>query len=161
MKIKSVLLMFLLSLSSAFGFSSIGIFDTGFVLSQGFTYQKEKFVSVEGGLGFFDRQYDEMIVGKIGVEKSLESSLTGIKVGFEVMSDSITSQRIFPIKIAFGAGIAHYFGEGERELRIIPEIGISWRSYVSLTYRYGLHVIGDKIDDIGNHGVSLGVNIPF
>jgi hypothetical protein len=158
MKIKSVLLMFLLPLSSAFGFSSISIIDAGFVLSPEFTYQKEKFVSVEGGLGFFNREFGEMVVGTVGVEKSFESSLKGVKLGFKV----INREREFPLKMLIGADITHYSGDGEKEIRFVPEIGVSWkRSYITLAYRYGLHLSGDKIDDVGNHGVSLGVNIPF
>ncbi|MDR1007329.1 MAG: hypothetical protein LBL65_02035 [Campylobacteraceae bacterium] len=99
-----------------------------------------------------------MIVIKAGVEKSLESSLKGVKLDFKV----INREREFPFKMVVGADIAHYSGYGEKEFRFVPEIGVSWRrSFVALTYKYGLHISGDKINNVGNHGVSLGVNIPF
>jgi hypothetical protein len=62
--------------------------------------------------------------------------------------------------LVFGANFAHYWGKGKKEFRFASEIGIGW-PYVSLIYGYGLHISGNKIENIGNHGVTFSVNIPF
>jgi hypothetical protein len=127
-------------------------------LSSDFTYQKEHFAGISGGVGIDN---DGLAQIRAGAQRSLDSSFKGVNFGFEIIGiGSESTRRDFPY-IAFGADFTHSWGYGEKELRFVPRIGVSFRSYVSLTYRYGLHISGDHIKDIGNHGIALGINIPF
>jgi hypothetical protein len=149
-------------LAPAFGSCETHFFSesmSGCVLSPEYTlYQKEQFVGLEGKVGLFSTGYREGFGIRIGVEKSLESSLKGAKFGFEGRTEMTSVTRDF--FLVFGANFVHHWGEGEKEWKFAPEIGIGW-PYVSVVYQYGLHMSGDKIENIGNHGVTLSINIPF
>jgi hypothetical protein len=153
-KLTLSLTLFLLSAAPVFGSCKSNFFSqtvSSCALSPKYTiYEKEKFVGLEGKLGIFTTDYKEGAGIRAGFEKSLESSLKGASLGFELR----------PEILVFGANFVYHWGEGEKEWKFAPEIGIGW-SYVSLVYHYGLHMSGDKIASIGNHGVTFSVNIPF
>ena len=131
--IKSKLILFLLlPLSSAFGFIYLG--DDAYVLSPDFIYQKERLAGISIGGGLF---YDNgVIMLKAGVEKSFESSLIGAKLGFEIIGLEDTSLiEKNSLHTVIAVNLAYYSGYGKNELRLTPEVGISWYSYVTLSYR--------------------------
>jgi hypothetical protein len=84
---------------------------------------------------------------RIGLETDCNKTFAP-KIGYE-FTPMIFSSRISAI---------NYFQNGNSELRIIPELGLSFYSWINLTYGYGISLNDGNLTDIGHHRVSLTFN---
>jgi hypothetical protein len=52
-----------------------------------------------------------------------------------------------------------YFHKSQRDLRLLPEIGITLACMVNITYGYGFPILDNKILDIGRSRITLTINL--
>ncbi|MEO5777779.1 MAG: hypothetical protein ABIQ27_12810 [Flavobacterium sp.] len=124
-----------------------------FAFSPGIIVQRNVFLDVNllVGKSIIDLNPKVPIVGIQGIRIGLESDCNNIiapKIGYEF------NPMIFVLRLS----AVNYFQKGDSEFRIIPELGLSFYSWMNLTYGYGISVGNNKISDIGHHRVSLTFN---
>ena len=90
---------------------------------------------------------------RIGLESSFRSDnyMIAPKIGYEF------SGLLFCLR----ANALSYFQNGDIDLRILPEIGLSLSGAMNLCYGYNIHIYKDKINDVSNHRISLTINMDF
>jgi hypothetical protein len=106
-----------------------------------------------------------ILIGKVMVDlnpKVPNVGIQGIRIGLESDCNNIIAPKIgyefTPMIFSSRLSVANYFQNGNSEFRIIPELGLSFYSWMNLTYGYGISIGNDRISDIGHHRVSLTFN---
>ena len=124
-----------------------------FAFSPGIIVQRNVFldVNVLVGKSIIDLNPKVPLVGIQGVRIGLESDCNNIiapKIGYEL------NAMIYVLRFS----AINYLKNGNSEFRIIPELGLSFYSWMNLTYGYGISLGNNRISDIGHHRVSLTFN---
>jgi hypothetical protein len=152
-RILLILCVFLIPLPGAFAVNRVSLGgEDGLIFSPELIAQKQPSVGINVGylnLGIFN---GGAVSTEIGLEKS--AYYTGVKLGVEYFDGNLW---MFSSRLNF----AGYVGAGEQEFRVIPEVGLHLATLLSLSYGYGFHLSGDRIDEIGTHRLTLRLNIPF
>ncbi len=71
------------------------------------------------------------------------------KAGYELVMSVITLR----------ASTACYYGEHNRDLRLLPEVGLSFFGLADLTYGWAIPLTDDRIPDLAKHRFALTVNL--
>jgi hypothetical protein len=129
-----------------------------FILSPGISLQKSFFAELnltfanKSLLENFSETGTSLIIGpRIGLELGNINNRTFIapKIGYEV------SGMFFCLR----GNLVYYIENGNNDLRILPEIGISYLGFANLTYGYGFPITKNKIEVINNSNVRLTFNL--
>ncbi|MFT3793197.1 hypothetical protein [Flavobacterium sp.] len=121
-----------------------------FAFSPGILWQDEIFAEAN------------VLVGKVIIEKAMVG-MSGITAGLETNFKSGHEFTVAPkIGIESDMTIAsvrlsaiNYFQDGNSELRLVPEIGLSFGGFANLTYGYGFILANDHIQNASQHRLSL------
>lgn len=84
----------------------------------------------------------------VGVETNFTSShyVVGPKIGYEVNVSYLVAR----------VSLVNYFSNTERDLKLVPEMGISYGQFISLSYGYNFSLAASKIPETGKNRISLG-----
>lgn len=88
---------------------------------------------------------------RLGAETNFRSGTShtwGAKLGYEV------SAMFFLYRLS----AISYFQQGRAELRLMPELGMSWGGVINLTYGYQLRLSRSTVDELPHHRIGLGFN---
>lgn len=132
---------------------SVGFAQKKLILSPGISYQKEF-------LGELSIMYAETAMNntgfgiygpKLGVEMNFDSDnfIYAPKLGFEV------DVLFFSVR---GSAVS-YINHGDVDLRLLPEVGLSFFGLANLTYGYGFPVLKHEVRDVSRHRVTLTFNL--
>ncbi len=124
-----------------------------FAFSPGVIVQRNVFLDANVIIGktFFNLNPKVPYVGIHGIRIGLETDCNKTfapKIGYEF------TPMIFTLRLS----AANYFQNDNSEFRILPEIGLSFYSWINLTYGYGISLNKGNITDIGHHRISLTFN---
>lgn len=123
------------------------------ILSPGVSYQKQLFAELSvmyaetamnhSGFGIYGP--------KLGVEVNFDPDnfIVAPKLGFEV--DVLI--------LSLRANIVSYIGSGNVDLRLLPELGLSFFGLANLSYGYGIPVLKHEFGDVSRHRVTLTFNL--
>ena len=147
MKYRKLIFIFLFFPIVCFGQRSL-------VISPGVSYQK----------GFYGEL--NLMCGEFECEHGFCGFWLGYRVGMEtnfnpnhfIYAPKIGCEISF-LPIALRANTVGYIKSGVCDLRLLPEIGLSFVGTINLTYGYGISVLKDKIPEVGRHRVALVLNL--
>jgi hypothetical protein len=129
--------------------------ETGqyFLFSPGISYQNQFFgeVNVMYAYGLYADAPPHTIGPRLGFEFNFDPNnfIIAPKIGYEV-SVALALIRLNVIK---------YFTKNDNEFRLLPEIGLCWRSYVNLTYGYSIALPKSTIKEISISRITLTFNL--
>lgn len=123
------------------------------IFSPGVSYQKDFF-------GELSIMYAETAMNHTGL------GIYGPKVGVEVNFDSknfIYAPKLgFEVDVLFfslRASAVSYIDKGDVDLRILPEVGLSFFGLANLTYGYSIPTLNYRAHDVSRHRVTLTFNL--
>lgn len=124
-----------------------------FAFSPGIIVQRNIFLDANVLIGktFSNLNSKIPIVGIQGIRIGLETDCNNTfapKIGYEL------TPMIYTLRLS----AINYFQNDNTEFRIIPEIGLSFYSWINLTYGYGISLNNGNISDIGHHRIALTFN---
>ncbi len=106
-----------------------------------------------------------VLIGKSIIDLNPKVPLVGIqgvRIGLETDCNTIIAPKIGyefnPMIYVLRFSAVNYFQNANSEFRIVPELGLSFYSWMNLTYGYGFSIGNDRISDIGHHRFSLTFN---
>ncbi len=88
---------------------------------------------------------------RVGFESNLKKDnfIIAPKIGYEVSA--------YPLCLR--GNIIDYLSNGKSDLRLLPEIGISFNGYINLVYGYNFPLLKNKLTEISNSRITLTFNI--
>lgn len=151
---KKYYVLFFLFLSILVSSQKINLKKYDYTFSPELIYQKDFFGGINLAIG--NIVINKTMIGisgmRIGIESNFKTHSDFIiapKIGYEIAATFITLRL---------TGI-NYFQNGETQLRILPEIGITAGGYINLTYGYNIRISSSHINDISNHRLCLSFNL--
>jgi len=85
----------------------------------------------------------------VGMNFNADDFIFAPKLGFE----------IDVIFLSVRANAVGYINRGDVDLRLLPELGVSFFGLANLIYGYGIPVLSSELGSVSRHSVTLTVNL--
>lgn len=126
------------------------------VPSVGYILQRDSYIDANlmYGLVGCDGMFCGMAGFRLGVESNLADGndlVVAPKIGIEVANWIIITR----------LSVVDYIKGSQSELRILPEVGLSFLGLINATYGYGARLTATNIDNIGSHRFEVSMNVSF
>lgn len=129
--------------------------DRLIISSPGIVFQGQTYVDINFLYSKYDEGHGNVVIWgpRIGMELKLNSThfVYAPKIGYELAG--------FPI-ILRGSAIT-YIDNGQTDLRLVPEAGLSFFGLINLTYGYNFQTLSFRTSEISNHRFGLTINLDF
>lgn len=124
--------------------------------SLGYILQQDNYIdaNVLYGVAGCDNIFCGMAGFRLGLETNLDKGdelVIAPKLGIEA------SNWIFVTRLS----LVDYIKGSQSELRILPEVGLSFLGLINATYGYGARLTATNIDNIGSHRFEVSMNVSF
>lgn len=137
----------------ASGQNNSSLLTRPYVLSSSITYQNIP-------TGEFN-----IILARVGVGRT-KFLIKGFRIGseFALINSSIIAAPKIGYEydgwlFCYRLSEVNYIDGANLDARILPEIGFSFRNHGNICYGYNIHLIGNNIDKVSRHRVSLTYNL--